>query len=65
MVNMVLKKISKYSLLCFIAAFLFVVAAIGKTLSGDSSLLIIAMTWFCAVAFAIIGFRELVRKTKS
>lgn len=57
------KKISKFSLLCFTAAVLFAVAAIGKTFSGGSGLLTLAMAWFCALAFAIIGLRELARKT--
>jgi len=63
---MVLKKISKFSLLCFIAALLFAGAAINKTFfSGDSTVFMIVMPWFSAIAFGFIGFRELTRKTKS
>ena len=63
---MMLKKISKSSLLCFIAALLFAGAAISKTFfPSDSTLFMVALSWFSAVAFAFIGFREVARKTKS
>ncbi len=59
-----LKKISNRSLLWFVAALLFAVAAIGKTLSGDSSLFIMVLTWLAAILMAIKGYRVSVEKSE-
>jgi hypothetical protein len=62
MVKMGLKNPSKYAFLCFIAALLFAVTGIANTLSGNSSALMVALPWISAMAFAVIGFRELAGK---
>jgi hypothetical protein len=50
MKNSMLKKISVSGGLYLLAAVLFALGTIGKTVSNDST--IIAIQWFCAVVFA-------------
>lgn len=56
------KKVSKSSLLYFIAAALFAETAISKMVAGDSTTLMTTLSWVTAILFAVIGFRELVKK---
>jgi len=60
-----LKKMSNRSLLWFVAALGFAIAAIDKTLSGDYSLFVLALTWLAAILWAIKGYRESAGKAKS
>jgi hypothetical protein len=42
-------------------AVLFAIGAINKTISNDS--IVLAMQWFCAVIFFVIGVLNLKKKT--
>jgi hypothetical protein len=45
----------------FLIALLFAIGAIGKTISDNSTVL--AMQWFCAFVFAVMGVLQLRKKT--
>lgn len=56
-----LKKGFYYGIMYLLIAILFAVGAIGKTISDNSTVL--AMQWFCAFVFAVIGVLQLRKKT--
>jgi hypothetical protein len=56
-----LKKSFYYGIMYFLIAILFAIGAIGKTISDDSTVL--AMQWFCAFVFAVMGVLQLRKKT--
>ena len=58
-----IKKIYKPGAMYFLVAILFVVSAVGKTISSDS--VVIALQWFCAIVFTVAGFWNLKRMSKS
>ena len=55
------KKVLYYGVLYFLLAILFAIGAIGKTISDNSTVL--AMQWFCAFIFALMGVMQLRKKT--
>jgi len=73
MVTMPLNKNAKINLILFIIAVCFVIAAIGKTLSGDYTIFTLSLTWLSAILWTIVagchfmgkGYRESAGKTKS
>jgi hypothetical protein len=56
-----LKKGFYYGIMYLLIAILFAIGAIGKTISDNSTVL--AMQWFCAFVFAVIGVLQLRKKT--
>jgi len=56
-----LKKGFYYGIMYLLIAILFAIGAIGKTISDNSTVL--AMQWFCAFIFAVIGVLQLRKKT--
>jgi len=56
-----LKKGFYYGIMYLLIAVLFAIGAIGKTISDNSTVL--AMQWFCAFIFAVIGVLQLRKKT--
>ncbi|MBI5354094.1 MAG: hypothetical protein HZB50_15740 [Chloroflexi bacterium] len=58
-----LKNLINSGWLYFIVAILFAFAAIGKTISDDST--VIAISWFCAAVFAGLGIWRLMRRNSN
>jgi hypothetical protein len=56
-----LKKAFYYGIIYFLMAILSAIGAIGKTISNDSTVL--AMQWFSAFVFAVMGVVQLRKKT--
>jgi hypothetical protein len=56
-----LKKLFDFGIVYFLVAVLFAIAAISKTISDDIAVL--ALLWFCVIAFAFLGVWRLIKTT--
>jgi hypothetical protein len=55
------KKLFDFGIIYFLVAVLFVIAAISKTISNNSTVL--ASLWFCVIVFAFLGVWRLRKAT--
>jgi len=58
-----MKKNAWLGVLYLLIAALFALSAVTKTISADS--IVLAMQWFCAIVFAVVGVWRLIRKVSS
>jgi len=56
-----LKKSFDSGVIYFLIAIVFAIGAISKTISSDS--IVLAMQWFCALVFVVVGVLRLRKNT--